>query len=85
MLLTALRSVGGSVMFAVPKAILDGLGLSANDRVGLSVADGRLIIDPHPSPHYTLAELLAQCDAAAPMSGEDRQWLDLPPVGREMP
>lgn len=83
MLLTTLRSVGGSVMFAVPKAILDGLGLSANARVGLLVADGRLIIEPHPRPRYTLAELLERCAAAAPLSEEDRQWLDLPSVGRE--
>jgi antitoxin component of MazEF toxin-antitoxin module len=32
---------------------------------------------------YSLAELLAQCDATAPLSEEDRAWLDAPAVGRE--
>jgi LysR family transcriptional regulator, hydrogen peroxide-inducible genes activator len=32
----------------------------------------------------TLEELLAQCDPSAPLSDEDRKWLDSPPVGREL-
>ena len=32
---------------------------------------------------YTLAELVDQCDPQAPMSEEDREWLDSPPFGRE--
>jgi antitoxin ChpS len=81
--LTTLRAVGGSVMFAIPKPILEGLGLQPNTQVGLSVSDGRLIVEPHPRPRYTLAELMAQCDAEAPMTDEDRAWLDAMPVGRE--
>jgi antitoxin component of MazEF toxin-antitoxin module len=58
MLFSMLRTVGGSVMFAIPKPILDGLGLSANTHVGLSVSGGRLIVEPHPRPRYTLSELV---------------------------
>ena len=76
MLLTTLRTVGGSVMFAIPRQILDGLGLSPDTQVGLSVADGRLIVDPHPKPRYRLADLMAQCDLSAPPSEESRTWLD---------
>jgi antitoxin ChpS len=81
--LTTLRSVGGSVMFAIPKAVLESLRLSPNSRVGLSVSDGRLIVDPGPRPRYTLAELLGECDISAEMPEEDRQWLDAAAVGRE--
>jgi antitoxin ChpS len=84
MYLTTLRSVGGSVMFAIPKAILESLGLLPNTKVGLSVSDGRLIISPQSRPRYTLAELLAQCDASAPATDEDRIWHDSEPVGREI-
>jgi antitoxin ChpS len=84
MLLTTLRTVGGSVMFAIPKSILEGLGLSANTQVGLSVSEGRLIVEPHPRPRYTLAELMDQCDLSAPVTEEDRAWLDAVPVGREI-
>jgi antitoxin ChpS len=81
--LTTLRAVGGSVMFAIPKPILDSLALAPNTQVGLTVAHGKLIVEPHPRPRYTLAELVAQCDANAPATGEDRAWLDAPPLGRE--
>jgi antitoxin ChpS len=83
MILTTLRTVGGSVMFAIPKSILEGLGLSPNTQVGLSVSDGRLIVDPHPRPRYTLAELMEQCDLSAPVTEEAQAWLDAGPVGRE--
>jgi addiction module RelB/DinJ family antitoxin len=36
------------------------------------------------SPRYTLDELLAQCDPKAPISKEEREWLDTPRVGREL-
>jgi antitoxin ChpS len=84
MLLTTLRTVGGSVMFAIPKPILEGLGLMADTQVGLSVADGRLIVEPHPRPRYRLAELIGQCDLSAPVSDESRAWLEAEPVGREI-
>ena len=84
MLLTTLRTVGGSVMFAIPKPILEGLGLSANTQVGLSVSEGRLIVEPHPRPRYTLAELVGQCDLSAPVTEESQAWLESEPVGCEI-
>jgi hypothetical protein len=38
---------------------------------------------PTGKPRYSLSELIAQCDPDAPLSDEDRAWLDAPPVGRE--
>jgi antitoxin ChpS len=78
-----LRAVGGSVMFAIPKPMLDGLDLHANQRVGVLISEGRMIVEPKVKPRYTLAELMAQCDLDQPMTDEDREWLDAPPVGRE--
>jgi antitoxin ChpS len=80
---TKLRAVGGSVMFAIPKALLESLDLKANASVGVSVSDGKLIVYPHPKPRYTLAELLAQCDASAQRTPEDDAWLNDGPAGRE--
>lgn len=81
---TNLRKVGGSIMLAVPPAILELLELQAGSSVGLAVADGRLVIEPIRPPRYTLDELLAQCDASAAVSDEDRQWLDGRPTGNEL-
>jgi mRNA-degrading endonuclease toxin of MazEF toxin-antitoxin module len=43
-------------MFAIPKSILESLGLEPNTQVGLSVSKGRLVIEPHLRPHYRLAD-----------------------------
>lgn len=82
--IATLRTVGGSVMMAIPKAILEALGLAANEKVGLSVADGRLMIEPHPRPRYSLGDLVAQCDPDAPISDEERAWMATKPVGDEI-
>jgi antitoxin ChpS len=70
-------------MLALPPAILDLLHLHAGATVGVSVDDGRLVIEPQ-RPRYTLGELLAQCDPSAGMNTEDREWLDAEPVGDEL-
>jgi len=81
---TNLRKVGGSVMLAVPPAILDLLHLHAGSTVGLAVDEGRLVVDPTPKCRYSLDELLAQCDVEAEAGEEDRAWLDDKPVGSEL-
>jgi antitoxin ChpS len=81
---TNLRKVGGSVMLAVPPAVLDMLHLQAGATVWLVVDGGRLIVEPLPRPRYTLDELLAQCDPAAELTQEDREWLEAKPVGSEL-
>lgn len=80
---TYLRKVGGSVMLSVPPALLDVLQLNADMQVGITVDNGRLIVEPKAVPSYTLSELLAKCDPDAELTAEDRQWLDSGPVGKE--
>lgn len=83
MLTSTLRSVGGSVMMTIPKPVLDGLGLGPNAKVALRIEDGRLVVEPRPRPRYSLAELVARCDAEAPVDDEAREWDQAEPVGRE--
>lgn len=83
MYITHLRKVGGSTMLAIPAAILDLLELKPGVSVGIDVEDGRLVIARR-KRKYTLDELLAQCDPNAPFSEEDNEWLNAPPVGREL-
>ncbi len=84
MFTTTLRAVGGSVMFAIPKPMLEGLGLHANQQVDVTISEGRMIVEPKVRPRYSLNELLAQCEFNQPMTAEEREWLDAPPVGREV-
>ncbi len=62
---TNLRKVGGSVMLAVPPALLDILHLQPGAKVGIAVESGRLVVEPQQRPRYTLDELLAQCNPKA--------------------
>ena len=80
---TNLREVGGSVMLALPPALLDRLGLSAGAQVDVSVDNGRLVIEPRARPRYTLAELLAVSDYSQAQPPEEREWVDAPSAGRE--
>jgi hypothetical protein len=59
---------------------------------GLTLEDwlGKLAATETPAGHarprerrYNLDELMAQCDPNAPLSAEDRTWLDAPAAGRE--
>lgn len=81
---TKLRKVGGSVMLAVPPAILDLLHLRPGATVGVSVDGDRLVVYPKPRPRYTLAELLAASDYTQPQAPGEREWVDAPAVGREL-
>lgn len=81
---TNLRKVGGSIMLAVPPAILDLLHLEVGTTVGLAVDGERLVVDPRVKPRYTLDELLSASDYSQPQAPEEREWVDAPPVGREL-
>jgi len=83
--ITNLRKVGGSVMLAVPPALLDILRLRPGAKVGLAVQSGRLIVEPQQRPRYTLDELLARCNPKARRGKQEREWLDAGPVGGELP
>ena len=81
---TNLRKVGGSVMLAVPPALLDLLSIGVGAKVDVGVEDGRLIVEPRRRPTYSLNELLAQCDEDDAPTAEDRAWLDAKPIGNEL-
>jgi len=81
---TNLRKVGGSVMLAVPPALLDLLHLRPGAKVGIAVQGGRLVVEPQPRPRYSLEDLLAQCNPKAPHSTEERAWLTDKAAGDEL-
>jgi antitoxin ChpS len=81
---TKLRKVGGSIMLAVPPALIESLRLQPGAKVGIAVESGRLVVEPQKRPRYTLKELIAQCDPKARLTKEDRDWLNSKPVGGEI-
>ncbi|HTC91677.1 MAG TPA: hypothetical protein VK686_25400 [Bryobacteraceae bacterium] len=81
---TNLRKVGGSVMLAVPPALLEILDLQPGAKVGIAVESGRVVVEPQQRPRYTLDQLLAQCNPEARRSKREREWLDSKPLGGEL-
>ena len=81
---TTLRKVGGSVMMAVPRAVLDLLELQAGTTVGIAVRNGRLVVEPKRRPKYSLSELLRQCNTKAQRTQDEQEWAAGKPVGREL-
>lgn len=81
---TNLRKVGGSVMLAVPPAVLSLLGLQPGAKVGIAVERGRLVVQPEKRPRYSLEQLLAQCRPKARRTREEREWLNGKPFGGEL-
>ncbi|END3796316.1 antitoxin [Escherichia albertii] len=81
---TRLKKVGGSVMLAVPPAVLKTLALLPDSEVGVTIDNGCLIIEPQKRPRYSLAELLAQCDPHEEINDEEREWIDAPAAGKEI-
>jgi antitoxin ChpS len=80
-----LRNLGGSIVMAVPKKILNLVDLDVGSRVQVSVDNGRLIIQPESKPHYTLAELLSRCRRSDLIPRRtDRAWLASGPAGKEL-
>lgn len=71
-------------MMAVPPAILDRMNLRAGTVVDLEINEERLMVKPQAKRRYTLGELLAQCEAEAPITEGEREWIDGAPVGREL-
>jgi len=82
--ITNLRKVGGSVMLALPPALLDLLHLKAGTAVGVAVDGGRLVVEASPQRRYSMAELLAASDYSDGVSPVDREWLDAPAIGKEL-
>lgn len=84
MYITRLKKVGGSIMLAVPPAVLKTLALSTDSEVGMTIDNGCLIIEAQKRPRYSLEELLAKCDPHAEMNQEDREWIESPALGKEI-
>jgi antitoxin ChpS len=81
---TSLRKVGGSVMLAVPPALLATLRLEPGAKVGIAIESGRLVVQPQQRRRYTLNELLAQCNPNARRARREQEWLDSKAVGGEL-
>ncbi len=82
---TSLRKVGGSTMIAIPPTLVNMLNLHIGENVSLELnSNNAIVIKPLQRKKPSLSDLLAQCDATAPMPEADAQWDAVRPVGNEL-
>jgi len=84
MMTITLRKLGKSVVMDVPVQILNMMHIGVGTQMHVNVVDGKLVVEPTTRPHFTLAELIAQCDEEnMALTAEDNEWLNANPVGIE--
>lgn len=77
-----LRKVGGSIMIAIPPALLDVTELRVDMEVGLTVSNGSIVIQSKKKRAYTLGDLVSRCDLAEGVG--EREWVDAQAIGGEL-
>jgi antitoxin component of MazEF toxin-antitoxin module len=80
-----IKKWGNSLATRIPKAVVDSIGLHLDQEVEIEAVNGKIIITPIKTIEYNLEDLLRHCKPEAmELSEEDKEWLDDPPVGKEV-
>ncbi len=78
-----LRKYGNSTVAVLPPGVLKDLGLSAGQAMTLDTnAQGQIVLTR--KRKYALADLIAQCETAAPPPADLALWESAPPAGQEV-
>ena len=78
----SIQKWGNSAAVRLPAALLDHLGIAAGDQLEVDIRPDGLMLKPT-RPRYSLAELLAQCDAGLPAAEGMEHWEGAPAAGKE--
>jgi AbrB family looped-hinge helix DNA binding protein len=80
----AIRQSGGANIVSIPKAIVKSLGLHIGSKLDLSIKDKQIVLTPI-DEEITLESLLAGSPKECfEIKEEDREWLSMPSVGKEV-
>ena len=75
---------GNSAAVRIPASVMQATHLHLDEVVDVHEEAGRIVIEPVKRPRYTLEDLVAKCQPTKRRSREEREWLNAPPVGREV-
>lgn len=80
----AVRQSGGANIISIPKAILKSLGLAVGSQLNLTLENNKIVLTPMET-EADLEWLLAGTSLEDfRLTEEDKEWLHLAPVGREV-
>lgn len=83
---TTIQKWGNSQAIRLPKAILETAGVGENEQVQILAERNKIVISKPRSrrEHIPLAERLKNWNGQPyELTSEDREWLDMEPVGEE--
>lgn len=69
----SIQKWGNSAAVRLPAALLEHLGIATGDQLDVHIRPDGLMLKPA-RPRYSLAELLAQCDAGLPTAEGMEYW-----------
>jgi antitoxin component of MazEF toxin-antitoxin module len=79
-----LAAWGGSTALRIPKSFLQQLNMDEKSTVKLKITENNELIIAPVYRHKTLEELFEGFDGVYELTDEDREWLNMEPVGREI-
>ena len=80
----SIRKLGNSAGIIFPSTMLRSLNLTVGSSVEAEQIEGKIVLTPANKPKYSLSELIAQCDVAAPMPNDIQSWESMEIVGKEV-
>lgn len=80
----AVRQSGGANIVSIPKAILKTLGLHVGSKLDLVLENNKIVLTPI-ADELSLEQLLAGSPKSCfKVTEQDREWIDTPPIGKEV-
>jgi antitoxin component of MazEF toxin-antitoxin module len=79
----AIRQSGGATIISLPKVILKTLNLQVGSRLELTLEDNKIVLSPITQEMSLEALLAGSPKSALALTEEDKEWLNLPLIGKE--
>lgn len=81
-----IRRSGNANIVSLPKALLEQLGVGTGDRFDVALQDNCIVLSPSRAKNkrLTLEEILEGVTPETFQTEEDREWMDMRPVGKEL-
>lgn len=77
------RKSGGATIVSIPKVVTELAGITVGSVLDLTVVDNAIVL--RPKQELTLEALLVGSPKdKLKITDEDRQWMDMPAVGKEL-
>ena len=79
-----IRKSGNAQLISLPKLLLEQIGVGIGDRLDATLQDGKIILEPRKVKELTLEEILEGITPETYQTEEDREWMEMRSVGKEL-